>query len=130
MLRTPQAAWALVHRPSDQVIAAAVRGAFDSASRRQGLLAEAGLAAGEALIIAPSQAVHTFGMRFALDLVFADREGRVVKVREHVGPWRVAVAWRAFAVIELAAGALDGRVQVGDALVPVAAPSDGRAWNR
>jgi uncharacterized membrane protein (UPF0127 family) len=45
-------------------------------------------------------------MRFAIDLLFVARDGRVVKVRHAVPPRRIAGAFGAFAVVELAAGAI------------------------
>jgi len=60
-----------------------------------------------------------FFMRFAIDAVFVDRGGRVVRIAEHIGPWRPAVVARGAAeVIELPAGtASETRTQVGDELV-------------
>ena len=49
-------------------------------------------------------AIHTFAMRFAIDVLFVSKDGRVLKVRRGVRPGRIAAAWRAFAVIELPAG--------------------------
>lgn len=91
---------------TQRVVAAQLLTAFDSASRRQGLLGRDGLTPGSALIIAPSNAVHTFFMRFAIDIAFVRRDGRVIKVRSAVRPYRLAASLRAFAVIELPAGAL------------------------
>jgi uncharacterized membrane protein (UPF0127 family) len=116
LLRDPAAPWTLVHAPSGRVLATTVRGAFDSASRREGLLKQSAWPEGSALIIAPCQAVHTVGMRFAIDVLFVDRGGRVVKVRERVRPWRIAGALTAFAVIELPAGTLGAVVRAGDVL--------------
>ena len=105
---------------SGRPLATHLEGAFDSASRRRGLLGRDGLAEGSALIIAPCQAVHTFRMRFPIDIVFADRQGHVVHVRSHVVARRLAGAWRAFAVIELPAGAAQhADVQTGDRLIVV-----------
>lgn len=78
--------------------------AFDSSSRKRGLLGRDGLADGTGLVIAPCQGVHTFGMRFPLDIVCIARDGTVVKVREAVQPKRIVIAWRAFAILELPAG--------------------------
>jgi len=70
------------------------------------------------MIIAPSNAVHTFFMKFPIDLAFVGRDGRVRKVREAVRPWRMAAALRAYAVIELPAGVLRRTdTVVGDTLV-------------
>ena len=57
-----------------------------STSRRRGLLGRHALAPGEALVIAPTQGIHTFGMRFAIDVVFADRRGTVVAIATEVPP--------------------------------------------
>ncbi len=43
-------------------------------------------------------------MRFAIDVVGVARDGRVVTVAPAIRPWRVALSWRAFAVVELAEG--------------------------
>lgn len=88
-------------------LATRVLTAFDSASRRTGLLRYESLPEGSGLIIAPSNAIHTFFMRFAIDLAFVSKDGRVVKVRAAVPPWRMAGALRAYAVVELPAGTLE-----------------------
>ena len=63
-----------------------------------------GRRAGEALIIAPSNAIHTFFMRFAIDVAFVARDGRVLKVRARMKPWHLSAAFRAFSVVEVPAG--------------------------
>ena len=116
LLRSGRKDWTLVHGPSGRVIADDLHTAFDSASRRSGLLQQSDWPIGSALIIAPCQAVHTVGMRFAIDVLLVNRVGRVVRVRERVRSWRVVVALTAFAAIELPAGTLAGTVQAGDRL--------------
>ena len=98
-------------------MAGRVEGAFDSETRRRGLLGRKGMTAEEALIIAPCNGVHTFFMRFAIDAVFVAKDGRVVKACCTVRPWRLALAWRAFAVIEGAPGLIErSRTRPGDRL--------------
>jgi hypothetical protein len=81
------------------------------------LLGREGLDEGEGLWIVPCEAVHTFRMRFALDLVFVDRKLRVKKVKSNVLPGRVAACLSAHSVIELAAGTiLRTQTQAGDRL--------------
>lgn len=92
---------------TERTLATGVESAFDSRSRQRGLLGRDGLPSGQAMLIAPSSGVHTVGMRFPIDLVFAARDGRIVKLRRNVRPWRIALAVGAFAVIELAAGSID-----------------------
>ena len=67
-----------------RVLAHTIIPAFESASRRKGLLGRDSLNDGAAMIIAPSNAIHTFGMRFPIDVVFVRRNGAIVKIRERV----------------------------------------------
>jgi uncharacterized membrane protein (UPF0127 family) len=89
--------------------------AFDSARRRRGLLGRSSFPAGAALILAPCAAIHTCFMRFPIDVVFARRDGEVIKVCAGLKPWRAAFARGAFAVIEFAGGAVRD-VRRGDRL--------------
>jgi uncharacterized protein len=56
------------------------------------------------LLIPRCRSVHTFGMRFELDLVWLDRDGRVLGVEEGVQAWRVRSRRDAAAVLEVPAG--------------------------
>jgi uncharacterized membrane protein (UPF0127 family) len=98
------------------VIADRVIPAFDSRARRTGLLRRTGLSPGEAMIIAPTNAIHTFFMQFPIDVAFVDRSGRVVKICNGVKPWRIAWAWGAYAVIEMSDNALAAGSTRGDRL--------------
>jgi uncharacterized membrane protein (UPF0127 family) len=92
--------------------------ALDSKARRTGLLKHTGLESGEAMIIAPSNAIHTWFMKFDIDVAFVNRQGDIVKVRHAMGPWRMSAAFSAFAVVELASGTLAARdTRSGDRLV-------------
>lgn len=70
--------------------------------RRKGLLGRKCLEDGEGLWIVPCEAVHTFGMRFAIDLVYLDRKHRVIKTTSQMRPWRASACLTAHSVIELA----------------------------
>lgn len=122
LLKNPEAGWAVTHARTGALVVSALETAFDSATRKRGLLGRSGLAAGAGLVIAPSNAVHSFFMQFAIDVVFLDRAGRVLKVRQHLGPRRVTACWRGFAVLELPAGtAAATGVEPGDTLTITAA---------
>jgi len=117
LLRAGGAAHRLTNVRKQQVVARTVLTAFDSASRRQGLLGRDGLEEGSALIIAPCSAVHTFSMRFAIDVLFVAKDGRVLKARKNVRPGRIAASLRAFAVVELPVGAIErSGTRAGDVL--------------
>jgi uncharacterized protein len=62
-------------------------------------------AAGPGLFLPRCRCVHTFGMRFALDLIFLGEASQPVSVRHQVPPRRIAVERRARAVLELPAAA-------------------------
>lgn len=75
--------------------------------RLKGLIGRKTLATGEGLWIRPCQGVHTFLMRFPIDVLFLDREGRVVKVVENLRPQRMTgVLFSSRSVLELPAGSL------------------------
>jgi uncharacterized membrane protein (UPF0127 family) len=56
----------------------------------RGLLGRRSLSAGEGLLLRPAAAIHTAFMRFAIDAVFLDREGVVLRVAHDLAPWRTA----------------------------------------
>lgn len=94
-------------------------------SRRKGLLGRDTLPRGEGLWIVPCESVHTFFMRFAIDLVYLDRNRRVRKVRSEVGPWRVSACFTAHSVLELAPGAIRAtRTERGDTVEFAALTAD------
>jgi uncharacterized membrane protein (UPF0127 family) len=88
-----------------------------SAKRRTGLLKHERLAPGEGLWIVPCESVHTFFMKFPIDLVYLGKDRKVCKVRHAVKPWRMSACLRAHSILELPAGAAqDTGTQPGDEL--------------
>jgi uncharacterized protein len=109
---------AMVNERSGRLLASAVEIAATSETRRKGLLGRDTLDPSTAMIIAPCSAVHTFFMRFTIDVVFVDRAGLVRKIARDLKPWRMAASLGSWAVVELnAGGAARGDVRVGDRLV-------------
>ncbi len=107
----------LRNQRTGSVVASQLLPAFDSETRRTGLLKHTGLPEGAAMLIAPTNAIHTFFMKFAIDVAFVAKDGRVVKVRPAMPAWRMAGAWGGFAVIEMAAGSFEtAGTTVGDVL--------------
>ena len=109
--------WTLRNATSGRIVASSVIPAFDRATRNKGLLGRRSLEPGSAMILAPCSSVHTFFMKFPIDIVFVARDGRVLKVRARCGGWRLAFGAGAFAVIELPQGAVEATgTKVGDRL--------------
>jgi hypothetical protein len=90
-------------------------------SRLRGLLFRRPLAAdaSEALLISPCSSIHTFGMSYPLDIVFLDRRGVVLGIRECIRPWRACMQKGARSVLEFHEGAI-GRLSI--------APGDVIEW--
>ena len=86
------------------VLGRSVEIADTSAKRRKGLLKHERLEPGEGLWIRPCESVHTFFMKFPIDLVYLDKSRKVRKVRHSVPPWRLSMCLTAHSILELPAG--------------------------
>ena len=88
-------------------------------ARLMGLMGRRSLPEGGGMLITPCSSVQTTFMRFAIDVVFLDRDGQVVKVVPELKPYRGAFGGRgAHSLLELPAGAAaHGGIAVGDRLV-------------
>ena len=89
-----------------------------SLTRMVGLLGKSGLEPGTGLLIFPSQAIHTVAMKFPIDVLFVDKQWRVVHVTPAMPPYRISgVHWKARCVIELPPGVIAHTLtEVGDQL--------------
>lgn len=120
----PPARLQALNRTRDAVLAANLEVAGSGATRRKGLLGRESLVPGEGLWIVPCESVHTFFMRFPIDLVYLDRKNRVRKLRTGVGPWRISACLTARSVLELPAGQIRAtQTQRGDIVEVVPAPA-------
>jgi uncharacterized membrane protein (UPF0127 family) len=101
-----------------RVLAARCGVARSFLARGKGLMGHPGLAPDEGLLIEPCSSVHSFFMRFPIDVVFADKAHRVVGLTAAMAPNRpYAGAWRARYVVELPAGTIAAtETQIGDLL--------------
>lgn len=85
-------------------------------SRLIGLLNRKSLSKGDALILAPSNCIHSFFMRFTIDVVFLNKEGRVINVLPSFKPFRFSPFYFGASVtIELPEGVIKpSQTQPGD----------------
>lgn len=101
-----QAVYRVENLSKGVVLAGDVRLAASFLSRAWGLLGRRGLESGEALLIRPCNSVHTFFMRFPIDVLFMNRAGRALKLVPGLVPWRVAACPGAHTALELPEGVL------------------------
>lgn len=92
--------------------------AATSAERRTGLLKRTALLPGEGLWIAPCECIHTFGMKFSIDVAFLSKKRKVIKVVSEIPKRRIALAVWAHSVVELPTGTLaQTKTCAGDQLI-------------
>ena len=109
MLARPRPSLRLVHVDSGQVLAERLERPRSFLGRGLGLMFRPCLAPGTGMWIVPCSGIHTFFMRFPIDVVFLDRRQRVVRVYPGLRRWRlVPLVWRAHSVVELPAGTIHG----------------------
>lgn len=107
----------VLHLANGEIFSRKITIAENYLDRLRGLLGRKEIFADEALIIKPCCQIHTFFMRFSIDVIFLDRYRSVMHVMENMPPWRLSrPVWSARMVVELAGGILQGRVAPGDIL--------------
>lgn len=108
----------VVNETRGTVLGDRVRIADTGLTRIVGLLGERELPAGDGLLILPSQGIHTWGMRFPIDVVVLDGGWNVLALRRRMRAFRMTrIFWKAAAVLELPPGMLDSTATaVGDTL--------------
>ncbi len=84
-------------------------------ARMKGLLGKKKLDAGKGLLIRPCNSIHTFCMKFPIDVIFLDKENRVVALYKNFPKNRLTSIFRkAASVLELPAGTLGSTIDLGD----------------
>jgi uncharacterized protein len=102
----------------DAVLAERAELADTFQTRLVGLLGRRELGPGEGLILTETSSVHMFFMQIALDIVFLDKDSRVLRVIENLKPWYVSpLVWGARTTLELPVGTIAATgTRAGDAL--------------
>lgn len=107
----------ITNRTRKTVLASSADIADTSKKRRTGLLKHSSLPEGEGLWIVPCEGVHTFRMKFPIDVLFLSKARRVLKIRDSMARGGIALKLMAHSVIELPAGtARATSTEVGDEL--------------
>jgi uncharacterized protein len=117
----------IVNATKNTVLADKAELADTPISRLVGLLSRSSLSPGEALVFIPGNSIHTFFMRFTIDVIFLDRHNRVIRAISRLRPWRMtAVYFSSRSCIELPAGTIESTgtspgdsLSLGTSLLPI-----------
>ena len=106
----------IINKTRNTVLGKDVNIADSPFSRMKGLLGKREFSKGQALLIKPCNSIHTFFMRFSIDVLFLDRDSRVIKVINCFRPFRFsAIYFKAASAIELPCGTIQSSsTQEGD----------------
>jgi uncharacterized membrane protein (UPF0127 family) len=107
----------ITNRRSGQLLTTHAGIANTSELRRRGLLKHTSLEEGDGLWIAPCEAVHCFGMKFVIDVIYLNKQKKILKMRPNMGKNRISFCLTAHSVLELPAGTIEKTgTLVGDEL--------------
>lgn len=90
---TQEAVYKAIVVETGQILAERVTIADTPITRVRGLLGKTGLKTGEGLLITSCRSIHTFFMKFAIDVVFLGKSGAILKVASNLVPWRLSGCW-------------------------------------
>ncbi|MHB8158866.1 MAG: DUF192 domain-containing protein [Desulfocucumaceae bacterium] len=108
----------LVNNQTGDVIADRAKIAGSFPGRLRGLLGKKTMSPGSALVLRPCRSIHTFFMKFYIDVIFLDRRGVVLHLIRSMPPSRLSPLVRgALTVVELPGGTIKERVSPGDTLI-------------
>lgn len=101
---------------NQKLLSANIHVADDPATRMIGLMFRKA-PKGDGLLLEPCNSIHTFFMRYSLDIVFLSKTNEVVKIIRNLPPWRMTwIYFRARKTLELPAGILPLEIKEGDTL--------------
>jgi uncharacterized protein len=108
----------IINSTKDSILADKAVMADRAFSRARGLLGRKEFNKGEAMVLKPCNSVHTFFMRFAIDVVFVDKNNKVIGMLLCLKPFRITgICWQSKQAIELPVGTiLSSNTTKGDSL--------------
>jgi uncharacterized protein len=102
---------------TNELLAHEVLHANSFLTRLKGLMFVPEIVGGDAMLIEACNSIHTFFMKFSLDIVFLDKNNTVLKIIRNLKPWRMTfIIFKAVKTLELPAGSLSNNLSNGDKL--------------
>lgn len=84
-------------------------------SRLMGLMFTKKMNGYDVLLFSPGNSIHTCFMRYPIDVVFLDKENRIIKIIRNMAPWRFTrIYWRSTRVLEFTGGTVGEEIRKGD----------------
>jgi uncharacterized membrane protein (UPF0127 family) len=99
------------------IVCAKVKLASNIDERMLGLMFKKEMPGCDGLLIAPCTSIHTFFMKMNIDVIFMDRNFKIVKLIYNMKPWRMTlISFRSYQVLEMKAGTLSNKLSIGQVL--------------
>jgi uncharacterized membrane protein (UPF0127 family) len=107
----------LICREKEIVLGDSVQVANSFITRLKGLMFNKEMCGFDGLLIKSCNSIHTFFMKYSIDVVFLDREYRVMRIIRGLRPWRLSpIVFKANQVLELKNGSLSDKIEKFDQL--------------
>jgi uncharacterized membrane protein (UPF0127 family) len=96
------------NRDNGAILGEAIEVAWTAVQKAKGLLGRECLEDGQGLLFRPAASLHTFFMQFPIDIIYTDKDGKVLKLASAVRPFKlVAAPWRSHIALELPVGTIE-----------------------
>jgi len=114
----------LIHVATGEPVIKKLKIANTWISRLFGLLPESYLGREDGLWLLPCTSIHTVGMRFSIDVIFLDKNFKIMKLKKNLKPFRFCLSFRnTYSVLELSSGVIDScNLNCGDSLRVLSSP--------
>jgi uncharacterized membrane protein (UPF0127 family) len=109
----------LIIQESGQQVGHRIAEAYSFLRRLRGLMLTSSLSEGSGLHIRPCRSIHSFFMRYPIDVLYLDKENYIVGIQHRLTPGKLGAVFRGTrSVVELPAGTLEGEsVQLGQKVI-------------
>ena len=107
----------VIHSRTANVIATNMKYATSFKDRLIGLMFKERMEGFDGLLIRPCNSIHTFFMKYNIDVIFLNRDNKIVKIVKDLRPWRMTwIKFSADKVLELNSNVVSGDIEVNDTL--------------
>lgn len=106
----------VVHKKTNFILGENIKLASTFGQRLKGLMFSKEMI-GDGLLLDPCNSIHNCFMHFSIDVIFMDRDNRIIKILRNFKPWRFSwIYWKAVRTLELPAGKVPNTIEEGDQL--------------